>query len=163
MAKEKKSCLAELKKEYEILQKKHNLPSFKELNEEFSVEKVTEVETDYLLREMRRYIADKISNYMRLVETMLNPVNAPMSVFSMIKTLGTSDKKLLLEAYKKMVEIEIKLMKIDIEYSEKGEAEFIKFVFDSWQEIKKKIIDVAGTIEKNIDNKFENSNKGYFG
>ena len=55
MGKEKcESCLEELKKKYEKLQKQYSLPSFEKLNEEFDIEKIAENETDFLLREVRK-------------------------------------------------------------------------------------------------------------
>ena len=54
MGKEKTRELDKLKKEYEKLRKKHNLPSFNELNKDFSIERVCEIETDFLLKEVRK-------------------------------------------------------------------------------------------------------------
>ena len=42
----KESQLNEVKKNYEKFQKKYNLPSFKNLNEDFQIEKIAENETD---------------------------------------------------------------------------------------------------------------------
>ena len=88
MEKENKSSLKELKEEYSKLQEKHSLPSFSEMNEDFGIEKASEQEFDLLIREIRKFISDKISNYMRLVENLINSVNVPIFVFSMIKALG---------------------------------------------------------------------------
>jgi len=54
------SCLDELKKNYAILQKKYNLPDYQELNEEFDVEKLQDLETDTLLRAVRKIIRRNI-------------------------------------------------------------------------------------------------------
>ena len=51
--------LEELKKEYEKLKKKHNLPIFKGMNEDFEIEKLQEKETELLLREVRRIMIEK--------------------------------------------------------------------------------------------------------
>ena len=72
MAEESK--LKKLKENYSIIQKKHSLPKFEELNENFFIEKLAEVETDLLIREVRRLMGDKLVNYMRFVENLLNPV-----------------------------------------------------------------------------------------
>ena len=74
--------LGQLKKEYEKLQKKHNLPGFKEMNEDFYIEKIAEIDTELLLTAIRRWIWEKFSNYMRLLEGIINPVNVPMFFFS---------------------------------------------------------------------------------
>src|SRR3989339_636109 len=94
-AKEKKSSLQDVKKEYE------------KLNEDFYIERASDVETDFLLREIRKFISDRYSNYMRFVEAILNPVNSPMFIFSVIKLLGKEDKKGLETVYKKFMDIEM--------------------------------------------------------
>ena len=81
----KESSLEELKKDYLILQKKYKMPSFKELNEEFDIEKAAEHETDCLIREIRKAIMDKVIAYLRFVEMLLNPSNAPMFFFALVK------------------------------------------------------------------------------
>lgn len=163
MTKKEKSSLEEMKKEYRKFKTKHGLPEFGKLNEDFYIERVCDVETDLLLREIRKFIADRYSNYMRFVEAVLNPVNAPMFIYSLIKLLGKEDKKHLEEIYKKFMEIEVKLIELDISYSEDKEAEFIKKAYAEWQEIKVFILKIVDTIQKNKGNKFEKNNGGYFG
>lgn len=163
MSKEKESDLVRFKKDYTKLQKKYFLPSFEDMNQDFSIEKAAEFETDYLIREIRKLVVDKVYNYLRFIETLLNPVNGPMSVFSIIKAMNADDKKRLEEAYKKLVKNEIQLIKIDMEFSEKGEAEFIKKTYKLWQGVKEDISSLIKSVEKNWDNKFEVNRKGYFG
>ena len=157
------SKLEKLKKDYEVIRKKHDLPSFEKLNEDFQIEKAAEVETDILIREVRRFIADKLAGYMRFIETLLNPVNAPMFVFSIIKTLGMEEKKKASEIYKKLTKNEIKLIRLDTEFSEEKEDEFIKSSYELWQEIKIVFLSILDKIDENLDTKIEEKNKGYFG
>ena len=154
--------LAKLKKDYNKIQLEFNLPSFEELNKDFYIEKIAETETDFLVREVRRFIADRLSNYMRLVETMLNPVNVQMFVFSVIKLIGVSEKKKLSEIYQRLAKKEIEILKLDIEFSEQKEADFIKESFQMWQEIKKEMLGFLEVIERNWDNKDPVNGKGYF-
>ena len=165
--KQDKKSLDKFKKEFINLQKIHNLPEFKGLNEDFGIEKISEVETDYLVREIRKFMADKIYNYMRFVETLLHPVNAPMFYFSILKSLGAEDKKLLNEIYKKLIKIEIELIEADVAYNEVKEIELIKLMFFVWQEIKEDTLRIIKTIKDNDNVKFDtsksNSDKGYFG
>jgi len=112
---------------------------------------------------VRKFIVDKFSNYLRFIETILQPVNAPMFVFSIIKSIGAEEKRRLTEVYKKLVKNEVRLIELDIEFVEKKEVEFVKESYKIWQEIKKDILEVVEVIKKNWDNKFETNNKGYFG
>lgn len=163
MIKDKKSDLEELKKEYAKIQKKYTLPDFEKLNEDFQIEKVAESETDFLTKEIRRVMAEKFANYLRFTETILNPVNAPIFVFSIIKTMGAEEKKRLTEVYKKLAKIEITLIELDIEFSEEKDARFIKESYKFWQEIKGDVLKTLDAVKKNWDNKFEVDKKGYFG
>jgi len=160
---EDKSCLDELKKDYAEIQKKHGLPEFDELNQEFSIEKIQELETDYLLREVRRFMSEKFSNYLRLVETVLNPVNASVFVFSFIKTLSQEDKKLLEDVFKKLMKIELEAISLDVDYSEEKEIEYVKNSWKFWKEIRVDMKKVMVSVKKNWDNKVEAGKRGYFG
>src|SRR3990172_1829037 len=86
--------LEQLKKEYEKLQRKYNLPSFKEMNEDFHIEKIAENDTELLPVEIRRWMWEKFSNYMRLLEGILNPVNVPMFILIFKKTLIQKKRKI---------------------------------------------------------------------
>jgi len=163
MTKDKKSDLEELKKDYKKLQKKYALPDFEKLNEDFQIEKAAESETDFLTREVRRIMAEKFSNYLRFIETILNPINAPMFVFSIIKTMGAEEKKRLTEVYKKLAKIEMALIELDVEFSEKKDVIFIKEAYKLWQEIKGDVLKTLDAVKKNWDSKFEVNKKGYFG
>ena len=88
----KESSLEDLKKDYEKLKSKYALPSFKELNEEFDIEKAAEQETECLIREVRKLIMEKVIAYLRFIEMLLNPSNAPMFFFALVKGLTSVDK-----------------------------------------------------------------------
>jgi len=163
MADKDKCNLDEFKKKYEALRKKHGLPSFSELAEDFNIERASDIETDYPIREIRKFIADKMFNYLRFVEALLNPSNVPMYVFSIVKTLGADEKKKLSEIYAELAKLEMEIMEIDLNFSEKGESDFIKSSFKAWQAMKKDLLKIVGTVKKNWDSKSETEKKGYFG
>ncbi len=155
--------LKKLKKKYEIIRKNYNLPDFKTLNEDFHIEKVAEVETEILIREVRKFIADKMLNYMRFLENLLNPVNVPLYIFSIIKLLSVEEKKTISEIYQKLAKKEIQFIELDLEFNEEKEAEFIKDSYKLWQEIKKELLSIMKKINKKGDSKSEVNNKEYFG
>lgn len=161
---EKESSLEKLKKDYSDLQIKYGLPLFGKLNEDFQIEKAAESETDFLLREIRKYITDKFFNYLRFIESLINPPSSsPMFVFAIIKTFGEEEREKLAELYKKIAKVDIDLIELDLEYSEKKESESIQKYFKIWQEIKKELLEVVGVIKKNWDNKIEEEKGKYFG
>lgn len=155
--------LAEFKKDYLEIQIKHNLPSFQELNEDFQIEKICEYETDILIREIRKFVAEKLSNYMKFVEMLINPVNAPMSIFSLIKSFNTEDKKKLSEIYEKLVKNEIEIVELDLDFYEEKEVRYIKDSINLWKEIKKDLLEIIEKIKKNWDNSSKKGETGYLG
>jgi len=154
--------LEKLKTEYLELHKKYSLPSFQEMNEDFYIEKIAESETEMLIREVRRMVGDRLANYMRFIENLLNPVNVPMFVFSIIKLLGIEEKNTLQEIYKKLIKNEIKFVERDLKFEEEKEAKFIRESYDLWQEIKKELATIFEKIDKNWEIKTEENSKGYF-
>lgn len=163
MGKEDRESLENLKRDYMKLQEKHNLPSFEKLNEDFSIEKIAECETDILIREVKKFVGEKLSNYLRFVEAIVNPINSPSFIFSIISSINQDDKKKLTEIYKKLVKNEVRLIEADLIFSEKKEAEYIIEAYNLWQEIKKELLEIIESIKRNWDNKLERNNKGYFG
>ncbi|MDD5012339.1 MAG: hypothetical protein PHQ66_01695 [Candidatus Nanoarchaeia archaeon] len=155
--------LKQLKETYSSLGEKYNLPSFEKLNGDFQIEKVAEYETDFVLREIRENITAKFLNYLRFIESLINPSNGPMFMFAVIKTLGAREKEKLSELYKKIAKIDVDLIELDLEYSEKKEAEAIKKYYEMWQEIKKELIEIVSVIKNNWDVKEENGKGNYLG
>lgn len=117
--------LERLKQGYNLLKEQHNLPDFTKLNELFDIEEI-ESDSEFLLRKVRRVVADRISGYLRFIEIILNPSNAPLFFFKLIKKLDETDKNLLNELYESLGKFEIEVIALDLEYSEKNEADFIK-------------------------------------
>ncbi len=160
---DKERSLEDFKKDYNEIQGKYNLPSFDELNSDFQIEKVAENETDFMLREIRKMIADRLFNYARFVESLLNPVNVPMFVFSVVKTLDVKEKEMLTEIYKKLAKREIDLIELDIDSTEEKEADFIKESFRLWGEMKKDFLGIIKVVKKNWDSEKKEEKKDYFG
>lgn len=160
---DEESNLEEFKKDYLEIQKKYDLPSFEEFNQDFHIEKLADVETDYLVREIRKMITDKFANYLRFIETFLHPSNAPMFVLSIVKLISVEDKKSLVSMYEKLAKSEMKIVELDLEFSEERDAKFIKSSFDLWQEIKKDLLLFVRKVERDWDSKPEVNGKNYFG
>tara|TARA_Y100000310_G_scaffold147139_1_gene146406 strand:+ start:1777 stop:2256 length:480 start_codon:yes stop_codon:yes gene_type:complete len=136
---EPEHSLDELKKQYTVFKNKYNLPEFSELNEIFDIEE-TDIETEFFLRKVRRMISEKITNYLRFFEIILNPSNAPMFAFKMIKKLEEKDKIDLGDIYEKLGNLEFELVKLDLEYNEANEAKFIKKTYEIFISLRKEVL-----------------------
>ena len=121
--------LDNLKNKFEKLREKYDLPEFYELNKLFDIEDV-DSDSDFLLRRVRRTIAERISGYSRFVDVILNPSNAPVFFFNLLKKVDNKDKEIIAGVYEIVGNIELEMMGLDLEYSEKKEAEFIKMIVD---------------------------------
>ena len=155
--------LARLKKEYEELKKKHKLPSFEELNEEFEIEKLQERETDFLLRQIRRAMVEKIAVVLRFLELIVNPAEAqtPLYIFSVMKSISGDTKKVVERAYKELTAMELGALSLDIQYNEKKEVIFIKEMNKRWPQSKKDLVQITQKLE--VVWSHEKSHEGYFG
>jgi len=160
---EEESSLENLKRDYEKLRKKYALPGFKQLNEEFEIEKIAEHETDFVLREIRKHMMDKLIAYLRFIEMLLNPSNAPIFFFALVKGMTAGDKKLLDNLYERLGEFEIDVIALDCRYDEKEEADFINKVVLKWKGIADDMLTLSETLKRNWKQKSGKNERGYFG
>src|SRR3989344_8012233 len=119
------NSLSELIKKYNQLKEKYELPEFSKLNETFDIEEI-DSETELILRKIRKNVGEKMANYSRFTEIILNPSNAPIFFFKILKKLDNADKDSLSKIYELLGNYELKSLSLDIDYNEKNEAEFIK-------------------------------------
>ena len=161
--KDKKENDYDIKLEYNKLKEKFTIPPYKELAEDFDIEKVNEKESDFLLREIRRAVGEKISSYMHFFELLINPSSPPLFLFSVIKTINKETKDKINSMYKGLAKFQIEAMKLDTIYDEKDEAKYINDIFDEWQKLKREIYKIMETFECNIEEIEEVRKGGYFG
>ena len=159
---EKEEKEINLEEEYNKLKQKYTLPSFKEISEDFDIEKVQDKESTFLLREIRRTINEKTSAYLHLFENLINPNSPPIFIFTLIRNISIEDKETIKQLYKELSKTQIQVMKLDTIYKEESEAKFIKEIFTIWQGVKKKTYKLIETLESNMDNDDISSTKSYF-
>lgn len=157
-----KSKLARLKQEYEKLRKLYSLPSFKQLNEDFDIERIARKETELLAREVRWRISERIASAMKFIELFLNPAAAPLFILSALKGIGAETRKLIEKAYHELVELELASLNLDLEYDEKSEAKFIKDVVQRWPALRSSIKQVNKALSEALRLKGK-TKKDYFG
>jgi len=152
--------LKDFKKEYAELSKKYKLPEFKEMNEEFEIDKI-ERESECPLRLIRKAMIEKIVNSLGFLEMLLNPANSPRIYMPYLKNMTVEDKEIIEKIYSELADLSLSSLLLEVEYSEKGEAELIKKIYSTWDsnkaDFKKIIINVKNP--KTIVRK----EKSYFG
>lgn len=151
-----------MKREYEKLAKKYDLPSFEKLNCDFEIDKLDK-DTDFLLRAIRKLIMEKVVNSMSFLDMLINPVNAPRMYLPYIRVMSADDRKTIDEIYSALADLSVLSLDLEIDSNEKGEAELIKKVYDKWNSLKDGFRKILGNMKapKNLNN--NRKERSYFG
>jgi hypothetical protein len=139
--------LTDLKKQYFVLEKRHKIPSFNAVNEDFEIDKIDK-ESDCLIRIVRKIMMEKIVNTLQFLDSLTNPVNAPRIYHSYIKSMSVEDRKIIEGIYDVLAKVSLDSLALEVEYNEKREAELIKEVFKAWQDIKLKLGEIIKHMSK---------------
>lgn len=137
---ELKDDLKELKEDYEKLRKKYNLPNFKELNQEFSLEDLQQLKTEILPKKLRFLVWRKLGDTLGILERFINPTHASILIMTIADKLSEVDKKLFEHIYSELGKLELEFWQLESRsYSEKAEIDFVKKVLKKFREIKPKL------------------------
>ena len=140
------TTVMELKKEYDILAKKYNLPDYEDLDKEFELLYVMDIkEIKYPLRFVRRRINDKMAWACTMIQSILQPNPGSLVNLQESNCFTKDDKQKLFAALKDMMQLERKSLLLDINFNEKEDATFIAEAFNRWLTVKK---DVSWMAEK---------------
>jgi hypothetical protein len=159
----KQGNLKKSKEVYAVFQKKYGFEEFSFMNNNFEIESIDVEDTDLFIKQIRKHMTEKIFYILRTLETFLNPQNAPMFVFDMIKLFSEADKELVGEIYKKLGKYEIEAFALESSYSEKAEAEFVKQVSGDWKEISADLKKLSVIMKENYQKDSKKQTKSYFG
>src|SRR3989344_2656901 len=100
-------------------------------------------------------------NLMGFVESLLNPMNAPRMHLLYLKSMSAEDKKELDKMDTVFSEIVLGSLKLEIDYSEKEEAEMIKKIFKDWNSVKPGFRKIISNMQKPVS--AVQKEKSYFG
>lgn len=159
---ETRKDIEQLKANYEPIRKKYSLPEFKFLNENFEIENI-DPESEIILKVIRKHVTEKVFYVLRSLETFMNPTNAPMFIFDIIKGLSESEKELIRTLYNRIVVYEVEAFGLEAEYDEKNEAEFIKMVSAAWKDISTDLKKIYSAMKIESPRESKKSEKSYFG
>jgi len=158
---EKKDKMQLLKENYEKLQKKYGLPGFEEINKDFEIEKLKS--GSFMLKDIRRNMVEKIASVIKLFEMLMNPTSAPMFMFAVLKNMKNDTKKHIENLYKELTSVTISMVKLDISFDEKSEAEAVKSIFKKWMSCKGQIVSICNSMEDAWKESSKKSDKSYLG
>lgn len=153
--------LKDFKVEYAKLQKKYSLPSFNDLNNDFEIDKLDK-DTDFLLRDIRKKMLEKIVNSIGFLEMLVNPMNAPRMYIPYIKSMTSEDKDLIDKMYGVFADISLMSLELEIEDTEKKEVELINHMVKTWNSFRSDFYSLVVKMRKPIDNGAKKE-KSYYG
>jgi hypothetical protein len=153
--------LKDFKEEYEKLRKEHNLPSFKEMNEDFDIEKIDR-ESETLLRAVRKVAMEKVVSTIGFIEMLFNPQNSPRMYHKYLQTISSGDRELLEKIYFNLADLILVALDAEMEYDERREADTINKIFKKWSELKPDLKVIFKNL-KNPQEFNEKKTKSYFG
>jgi hypothetical protein len=162
MEKNEKDEYDEIKEKYEKLVGKYNLPSFEELNFNFDISK-SECDCETILRDVRKIMVSRFASWLNFIELLLNPSNGSMFHLFLVKGINGSEKQILDKLFEQIGEIEIEAFALEINYSEKNEADFIRDNFKKWIDMKEDLEIVVGSLKKNWKKVTGKKEKSYYG
>lgn len=137
--------MADIQKKYNELQKKHKLPDYAQLNSDFEISVIDKEE--FLLREVRRKIYEKIDKFVQVLDTVLQP-EANVKDMQECHVFTEKEKERIYELYKRMMfylqySNETALFETDEE-----SARFITESSSGWQSIKKELKPIVSKLKE---------------
>ena len=148
-----------LKEEYQKI--KHKLPKFEEINEDFEIEFIKE--KNFLLRQIRRRISEKIIFFCRIIEGLVYPTQQHIITATEVKAFSEERKKEIEKIYKELMYLEREFLLLDVFPDDKKDAEFINNVFSYWKKIKKEMKEVVHVMKESWKKEYKSEKDNYFG
>lgn len=128
----------EIEKQYIELKKKLKLPDFKEIDFEFEISDLEE--TNFLLREIIRKMAERLDFCSTMLEEILQPDTSNLYALHETRNFDEDEKKKMYELYTKLMNFNRQSIEVSMEHNEKEEAEFISSLFNDWKTLKKELL-----------------------
>ena len=151
-----------IKEIYNKLSKKFSLPGYDEVNNELEI---SSIETeDFLLREIRRKISERIELITTELSSILQPSAESLTSMHECRFFDDKDKKNMISIYKKLMMLSRQALEADISHEDKDDASVIIDFFKEWKNIRNDLLAFMKTMktcwekETEIEEKME-----YFG
>jgi hypothetical protein len=122
---------------YNKLKQKHNLPAYDVLDKEFEISTIDE--ENFLLRSIRKKIAEKIEFSIKLFDDMLHP-DAGFASYRESSIFNTEEREAMANIIKKLMFYNRLSTELSFDDSDEQNAGFIRSFMDDWPDLKKQII-----------------------
>ncbi|MBW2966112.1 hypothetical protein KY342_03340 [Candidatus Woesearchaeota archaeon] len=127
-----------IKEEYNKLKEKYNLPEFSDVDNEFEISIIEHEE--FLLREIRRKITEKMEDYIKVLERILQPETVLSEMYE-CKIFTDEEKDVFFKLFRRLMFFDRLSVETSIDENDKKSAEFINDFWKDWGNIKKELSD----------------------
>lgn len=132
--------MVDIKKAYNELKKKHALPDFNEINDEFEISTIEH--EDFLLREIRKKIDEKTEIFLKILNSVLQP-ETNITELHECKEFSEKEKERIFELYKRLMLMHNSGMMAYISCDDKDDASLISESFREWPQVKKQMLEIT--------------------
>ena len=137
---------SDIKKHYEELKKKHSLPDYKSMDNDFEISKIDD--TNFLLREISRKIIEKVEVFSGVLGFIVQPDTSSLADMHECGFFSETEKKKIFDLFKVLMTIDRTALELSIKNDEKELAKFIKDVHSKWGNIKKDVVDIVTKLKE---------------
>jgi len=127
-----------IKDTYEKLKKKFSLPEYDEVNNELEISSLES--DDFLLRQIRRKISERIESVTEPMGSLLQPSAESLVDMHECRFFDDKEKRKMIDIYKKLMIVSRSALEADIERDDKADASVINDFFKAWKALKKDIL-----------------------
>ena len=147
---------------YTKIIKKYSLPSWQTINDEFELATI-EYEDLPILKQVRRKIVEKFSNYAALLESFLQPNPGSLINLEETKFFNEKDQQTIYELLKELMYLERSSYYLDFTSEEKDDALYINESNASWKKMKKDFENIITNLKKGWREEMKSNKYQYFG
>jgi len=148
----------DIKKEYS---KVKGLPKYDVLNNDFEIESLKDKE--FLTRQIRRKMNEKIIFFCRIIESLLYPTQQHIINMREVSNFSEDKKKEIENVYKELMFLERQSLMLDVNPNEKDDIKYINEIFNFWKKIKPKMEKIVKLMQEAWKKEKSLKKNEYFG
>lgn len=133
-----------IKENYKKLQKKYRLPKFEDINKDFEI--ITIEKKEFLLREVRRKISEKLELFAKLLEGIFLP-DATLTNLYESKIFTDKEREKIYNLFKKLMFFNRLSIETSINENNAKTSNFIKTFWKYWTKMKRDLEKVIKKIK----------------
>ncbi len=134
-----------VKEQYNVIKKKFSLPDYDKLNYEFEISSIEE--EDFLLRQIRKKIVEKIHRFLDAIQPIVQP-EAVVSDVQESEYFEENELRKVFDLYRQLKILDKKALELSADEDDEETAEFISYVFKIWPDMKKQMKEIAKKLQK---------------